>query len=104
MTQVSHIAVALTLIAFALFVWRGNPRNKTNERFALKILLLALWTVGTAGLQTGFYLDVWGRFVFLIASFIPVAVLSAIQELPSDSRGIPRASCRACRWNGSRTC
>src|SRR5712664_366005 len=91
MAQLSHLAVAMMLIALALFVWRANPRNKTNERFALQTLLFALWVVGIGGLQTGAHLDLWASFVFAVASFIPVAVMAAIQALPSDARVVPRS-------------
>src|SRR5690349_11691279 len=84
MVQLSLLSVATLLIALALFVRRAKPRAPAHRWFAIFALAVANWTVGIAGLQTGNYLNIWGRYTFASASLIPAASLAFIYFYPTD--------------------
>ncbi|MBI4637113.1 MAG: PAS domain-containing protein [Candidatus Rokubacteria bacterium] len=86
MVQFSLLAVAATLVALAAFVWRARPGNAINCWFAAFTMFVGCWTVGIAGLQSGTYLEVWGRFTFAAAAFIPAAFLAFTRCYPTLSR------------------
>jgi len=46
---------------------------------------VASWTIGIAGLQSGSYLDICGRFTFVSATLIPAASLAVINCYPVQS-------------------
>jgi PAS domain S-box-containing protein len=85
MVQVSLILVAILLLTLAIFVRRARPEAHTHHWFALFALAVANWTIGVVGLQSGSYLNIWGRFTFASATLIPAASLAFIYYYPRQS-------------------
>src|SRR2546427_4642983 len=85
MVQISLLAIAVLLLALAIFVWRARPEALTQHWFAIFTLAVANWTIGVAGLQSGDHLDLWGRFTFASATLIPAASLAFIHRYPAQS-------------------
>src|SRR2546429_2365705 len=85
MVQISLLAIAVLLLALAIFVWRARPEAPTHRWFAVFTLAVANWTIGVAGLQSGSHLDLWGRFTFASAALIPAASLAFIYRYPAQN-------------------
>src|SRR2546428_311363 len=85
MVQISLLAIAVLLLALAIFVWRARPEAPTHRWFAIFTLAVANWTIGVAGLQSGSHLDLWGRFTFASAALIPAASLAFIYRYPAQN-------------------
>src|SRR5437879_6746833 len=106
MVQISLLAIAVLLLALAIFVWRARPEALTHHWFAIFTLAVANWTIGVAGLQSGDHLDLWGRFTFASATLIPAASLAFIHRYPAQS-GWPTSVVvdrKSTRLNSSHRC
>jgi signal transduction histidine kinase len=89
-TQVLLACLAAVLTGLAILVWRARPESPINRFFAVYTITMAGWVVGIAGLQSGQYLEVWGRFTFASASPMPAAFLAFTWAYPTPSRWPPR--------------
>jgi PAS domain S-box-containing protein len=100
-TPVSLLLVASALGALAVFVWRANPRTQPNRLFAIQTVFICMWVLGVAGLQTGTHLDLWARFTFVVASFIPACFLAFIQAYPAKAAPLPAGLLRITLASGA---
>ena len=85
MIQTSLLSLSAIVLALALFVWRARPDSAVNRWFAAFTLFGAGWVLGVAGLHSGHYLDLWGRFTFASASLIPASFLVFAHIYPSKA-------------------
>ena len=85
MVPVSLAAVALLLIALALFVLRAHPGSAINRWFAAYTLGIAGWALSIGILHSGVGPEIWSRLAFLSSSFIPVCFLAFTTVFPSRS-------------------
>ena len=91
MIPFSLSVVALVTFALALFVWRARPNSETNRSFALFILLGGFWIIGTAAaFRYDARPELWTRFTFAAASFLPAAFLAFARYYPTPSRWLTR--------------
>src|SRR5687767_7487834 len=86
--------VAGALGALALFVWRANRLARVNKLFALQSVLIAMWTLSVAVLQTGSNLELWARSSFIVSSFIPPCSLAFIKAYPAPADALSRGFLR----------
>jgi signal transduction histidine kinase len=89
-THVLLACLAAVLTGLAIFVWRARPESAINRLFAVYTVAMAGWVVGIAGLHSGQYLEMWGRFTFASASPIPAAFLAFTGVYPTPGRWPPR--------------
>lgn len=82
MVPISLAAVALLLLALALFVLRAHPGSAINRWFAAYTLGIAGWAFSIGILHSGAAPEIWSRLAFLSSSFIPVCFLAFTTVFP----------------------
>lgn len=83
------LALAVLLVAFAMYGYRARPENPINRWFALQTLTLALWIMGIAGTHAGYYPEFWGRWTFASACFMPPSFFGFTSVFPDNKRPRP---------------
>jgi PAS domain S-box-containing protein len=78
MLGISLALVAVMLLALAVFVWRADPSNRINRRFAAFAFFGASWTLGIAGAHTMHDPELWLKSTFVSSSLIPPTCLAFI--------------------------
>ena len=81
----SLAAVALLVLALALFVLRANTTSAINRWFAAYTIGVAGWALSIGILHSGAAPEIWSRLAFLSSSFIPVSFLAFTTVFPSRS-------------------
>jgi len=71
MIQISHYLVSALVMGLALLVWRARPASATNRLFGVFTLVIAVWVLGIATMQSAVNLDFAARLTFAAASLIP---------------------------------
>ena len=85
MRAISLLVLATLLTALALYVWRARPDNPINCWFALFTLAMDCWVVGIAGVEGGLHTELFGRFTFASAGFMPPTFLAFSRVFPTTS-------------------
>jgi len=83
------LALALLLIALAVYGYRARPDSPVNRWFALQTLTLALWVIGIAGTHASYFPEFWGRWTFASASLMPPSFLGFTSVFPDNKRPGP---------------
>ncbi len=85
MVPASLAAVALLLLALALFVLLAHPSSRINRWFAAYTLCVAAWAFSIGILHAGLAPEIWSRLAFLSSSFIPTCFLAFTTVFPTPS-------------------
>src|SRR5438128_8804658 len=86
MIQISHYLVSALVMGLALLVWRARPASATNRLFGVFTLVIAVWVLGIATMQSAVNLDFAARLAFAAASLIPPTFLAFVQYYPTASK------------------
>src|SRR5437899_3684438 len=86
MIQISHYLVSALVMGLALLVWRARPASPTNRLFGVFTLVIAVWVLGIATMQSAVNLDFAARLTFAAASLIPPTFLAFVQYYPTASK------------------
>jgi len=78
--------LAALLLILAISIWLVRPNNAINRWFATLTASMACWAVGLGGLQSGTFLEAWGRVTFASASFVPATFFAFVREYPTPSQ------------------
>src|SRR2546428_14143188 len=73
-------------MGLALLVWRARPASATNRLFGVFTLVIAVWVLGIATMQSAVNLDFAARLTFAAASLIPPTFLAFVQYYPTASK------------------
>ncbi|MBM4440086.1 MAG: hypothetical protein FJ027_06680 [Candidatus Rokubacteria bacterium] len=84
------LALAILLIALAVYGYRARAESPVNRWFALQTLTLVLWIIGIAGTHAGHHPEFWGRWTFASACLMPAAFFGFTCVFPDDGR--PRSA------------
>src|SRR6266540_5141513 len=75
-------------LCLGIVVWRKNPQQQVNQRFAFICVTVAAWAASN-GLVTAFASSpdgvIWARAAFLSASAIPLAFLLFVLVFPAPT-------------------
>src|SRR3989442_1890003 len=86
MIQISHYLVSALVMGLALLVWRARPATPTSRLFGVFTLVIAVWVLGIATMQSAVNLDFAARLTFAAASLIPPTFLTFVQYYPTASK------------------
>src|SRR2546422_7807301 len=86
MIQISHYLVSALVMGLALLVWRARPASPTNRLFGVFTLVIAVWVLGIATMQSAVNLDFAARLSFAAASLISPTFLAFVQYYPTASK------------------
>src|SRR5256712_2353891 len=73
-------------MGLALLVWGARPASPTNRLFGVFTLVIAVWVLGIATMQSAVNLDLAARLTFAAASLIPPTFLAFVQYYPTASK------------------
>ena len=82
------LPLALVICGYAAFVLRANSQNPINRWFACYTATSALWTIGIAGVYSGYMVWISGIFTFASSTLIPISMLMFIDHYPTRSAAI----------------
>jgi two-component system nitrogen regulation sensor histidine kinase GlnL len=84
------VLLAVLFLATAIYGWRSAPRALINRRFAVQTLVLTGWATGVAGAHSSYAIDIWGRWAFTAACFMPATFLRFAAVFPTEAHTPPR--------------
>lgn len=90
MRALSLLVLAILLTTLAVYVWRARPDSPVNFWFGLFTLAMACWVLGISGVESGSYTELFGRFTFAAAGFMPATLLAFSRVFPTISSWPPR--------------
>ncbi len=84
-TRLVLLGVALTNIAFGVYVYTKNPKNLPNRMFAALAGSIALWTMGLIFLRTASSPPVLDRLAFVGAGLSFASLLALLKSFPQGA-------------------
>jgi PAS domain S-box-containing protein len=83
------VLLAILFLATAIYGWRSAPGAPINRRFAIQTLILTWWATGVAGAHSGYAIDIWGRWAFTAACFMPATFFRFAVVFPTGTYAPP---------------